>query len=134
MAEYIRIYHDKDERHRSTYAHYDNVAELVRGILTSEATVLIISDGSNEKRFVPEDSQNGNANPCVKCGERYLHLTSCDLWQKDKPERHASPVLDSERKQGCRGCGETEKHLQTCDLNGSGVDGERTEVLKSERV
>lgn len=42
------------------------------------------------------DQSTGNA-PCRECGELRLHLTSCSLWEKDRPDRHASPVLDSER-------------------------------------
>lgn len=61
MAEYIHVYHDVEERNRSTFHGHEDVRSLVHTVLEDSATVLIIRDGDNEKRFVlaPADRKEG---------------------------------------------------------------------------
>lgn len=59
MAEIVQVYHDKEQRHRSTFHTYEDVRGLVRTIIEDDAHILIVRDGKREKRFVL-DTEKGH--------------------------------------------------------------------------
>lgn len=60
MAEYVYVYHDTEERHRSTFHDYENVSSLVHAVIEGNAPVLIVRDGNREKRFIFAEEPNGD--------------------------------------------------------------------------
>lgn len=50
----VRLEHDPDGAHRSSFRDFEDIGPLVRAILSGDVVTIVVTDKDREMRFIPE--------------------------------------------------------------------------------